>query len=374
MKFETSIKSGKIDSSEIRKVFDLAAKLKNPKNLSIGQPDFPVPQVVKDALIKAVQEDKNSYTLTQGIVPLREKLSEQWAKEGIDIKPGNILVSTGVASILYLLYDILFNPGDEVLMIEPYFLIYESLGVFHDLKKVYLPENFKKEDIEPLLANAAFKPKAIIFSSPSNPTGKILSKEQITLLSELAQKTGALIVADEIYKAFDYDNKHVSAASVLPEQTISLGGFSKSHAMTGLRVGYIGVPENLSVIIQKISALQQYSVVCSPAPAQWAALAALENPLIEELSLMKRRRDLVYSMLKDNVDFPYPDGAFYVFASIPEDSKSFVLKAVERELLIVPGFIFTRDPNTVRISYAQNEEILTEGLNIFLELVAEKKA
>jgi aminotransferase len=373
MDIKTSNRINKIDSSEIRKIFDLVGKLKNPKNLSIGQPDFPVPGVVKDALIQAVIDNKNSYTPTQGILPLREKLSGQWSANGINIKPENILVSAGVASILYLLFDTLFNPGDQIAIVEPYFLVYESLSVFHDLAKTYIPEDFDEQFIEKLLSTPGFKPKVIIFSTPSNPTGRILSKEQITLLGRLAEKYDALLISDEIYSAFDYDQKFCPAASVIPERTISLGGFSKSHAMTGLRVGYMGVHEKLASVLQKVSALQQYSIVCSPAPSQWAALVALDHPLTVELETFKKRRDRVIELFKGKVTFPYPAGAFYVFPEIPIDSRDFIKKAVEAELLIVPGYIFTRNSKTVRISYAQREDILEEGLQIFLDILESLK-
>ncbi|MDH4262177.1 MAG: aminotransferase class I/II-fold pyridoxal phosphate-dependent enzyme [Spirochaetia bacterium] len=373
MEIKTSNRINQIDSSEIRKIFDLAGKLKNPKNLSIGQPDFPVPDVVKNALIQAVYDNKNSYTQTQGILPLREKLSQQWLINGIDIKPENILISAGVASILYLLFDVLFNSGDEILIIEPYFLVYESLSVFHNLKVTCIPENFDEKYIENLLSRTNFKPKVILFSSPSNPTGRIIMKEQIVLLGKIAEKHDSLIIADEIYSAFDYDKKFCAAASVIPERTISLGGFSKSHAMTGLRVGYIGVHEKLTVILQKMSALQQYSIVCSPTPSQWAALVALDHPLSIELDIFKKRRDRVVELLKGRVNFPFPDGAFYVFPEIPIDSRDFIKKAIEAELLIVPGYIFTKNSKTVRISYAQREDLLEEGLKIFIEILESVK-
>ena len=369
MVVRTSDRMNKIDSSEIRKIFDLVGKMKNPKNLSIGQPDFPVPKVVKDALIQAVLDDKNSYTPTQGILPLREKLSSQWMANGIDIQPENVVVSAGVAGLLYLLFDVLFNPGDEILIVEPYFLIYESLSVFHDLKKTYIPEDFTEETLEQLFKQKDFNPRVILFSSPSNPTGRILTKEQITLLARIAEKYDSLIISDEIYSAFDYDKKFCAAASVIPERTISLGGFSKSHAMTGLRVGYMGVHEKLASVLQKVTALQQYSIVCSPAPSQWAALVALDHPLTDAIQLFKKRRDRVVEVLKGKVHFPYPDGAFYVFPEVPIDSRDFVKKAVELELLIVPGYIFTKNSNTVRISYAQRDDILEEGLQIFKDIL-----
>ncbi|RME89365.1 MAG: aminotransferase class I/II-fold pyridoxal phosphate-dependent enzyme [Candidatus Hydrogenedentota bacterium] len=358
----------RIDTSQIRKAFDLAARLKNPLNLSIGQPDFPVPEPVKEAMIRAVRDNQNAYSQTQGILPLREKLAQKYSKEfGYEYSPENILVSTGVASILFLLFETLANAGDEVLILEPWFLIYEALASKYQLKLHTLPENFSREDVDELLEK---KPnlKFILFATPSNPTGKILSEQQLKELGRLAEATNAILISDEIYRDYDYDEQFVSCAKFFPERTIVLGGFSKSHAMTGWRVGYAIAPKNLNFIIQKMATLQQYSIVCSPTPAQHAAIVALDTPITEELALMKRRREIVKKKLSNKVKFPAPDGAFYVFPDIPVDADEFLQKAVEKSLLLVPGFIFTRNRKTVRISYAQKEEILEEGLDIFLEL------
>lgn len=360
-----------IDTSAIRRVFDLAARIKNPINLSIGQPDFPVPENVKQALIKAIQENKNAYTQTQGIEPLREAISEKWQTDGFEILPQNIVVSTGVASILYFLFQALFDSQDEIILIDPYFLIYDSLAQFFNLKVHYLPEDFSDEQILSLHNNKNIK--AIVFSTPSNPSGTILSREQIEKLIKLAKDTSALIISDEIYQSFDYNKKFFSTASLFPEGTITLNGFSKSHAMTGLRVGYMGVPSNLSQISNKVATLQQYSVVCAPAPAQWAAIEALKTPLVKEIALMKKRRDLVFQKLSPITRLTNLDGAFYAFLDLPIDSQQFVEKAIERDLLVVPGHIFSQRKNTLRISYAVEESILEQGLQILIELIEENK-
>ena len=361
-----------IDTSDIRRAFDLASKIRNPKNLSIGQPDFPVPKQVKEALIRAIRDDRNSYSPTQGILPLREALSETYGQKSIVISPENIVISTGVASILFLLFQVLFDEGDHILMTNPYFLIYHSLAEYYRLNIHYIPENFNQDDINACLEETNIKKlKAIIFATPSNPTGKILTEKQLKLISSLADRLGALIISDEIYEFFDYDSKFEHMAIFNPERTLTLGGFSKSHAMTGLRVGYLVAPQSLHSIVDKVATLQQYSIVCSPQPAQWAALEALKTPMAQELEVMRSKRDIVLDFLKNRVDFAFPDGAFYVFPKVPVDGQDFVKKAIERELLIVPGSIFSKDHNTIRISYAQEEDELKEGLSIFCELLEE---
>lgn len=362
-----------IDTSEIRKVFDLASKIKNPYNLSIGQPDYPVPQAVKESLIKAITDNYNAYTPTQGILPLREAIAEKLYQENhFKTNPENIIISTGVASLIFLTFQSVFNEGDEILLIDPYFLIYESLAKYHKLKIHFLNENFTKEDIDSWKKSNK-KLKAIIYSNPSNPTGKVFSQEELSWLSELARSHNAYIISDELYEKLTYEKKHISMGKLYPEKTILFNGFSKSHAMTGLRVGYAAVSPENNYIINNIATLQQYSVVCSPQPAQWAAITALKTPLKEEISIMKKRNFLVREKLNGRVPFTNPEGAFYIFPEVPVNGVKFSETAISKNLLIVPGNIFSRKKNTVRISYAQKDEILEKGLDIFLSLVDEFK-
>ena len=359
-----------INTSEIRKMFALAEQMKDPINLSIGQPDFPVPEPVKEAYIQAIRDNKNAYSQTMGIMPLREAIAQSYIPKGINFLPENIMVSSGTSPILMTLFQTLFNKGDQILMIDPYFLMYEALADYHEIEKLYLPESFTANDVDTLVkTHKIHSLKMIIFASPSNPTGKILTKEQLYLLGNLAEKYNAVIVSDEIYSAYDYDNKHISIAALFPERTLTLNGFSKSHAMTGLRVGYIASHSKCSFIIDKMAMLQQYSVVCSPQPAQWASIVALKTPITNEFSIMKNRRKLVLEALQGKADFTYPDGAFYVFLKVSENSRSFVQKALEQELLIVPGYIFSKNENTIRISYAQKEDKLIRGLTILSSLL-----
>ncbi|MCS6984006.1 MAG: aminotransferase class I/II-fold pyridoxal phosphate-dependent enzyme [Leptospiraceae bacterium] len=359
----------KIDTSEIRRVFDLAQRLENPINLSIGQSDLPVPLPVQEELIKAIRDGKTGYTPTAGILPLREAIAHKWqTQNGFAVSPENILVSAGVAPLLFLLFETIINPQDHVLLIDPYFLIYPALLKYRGARLHFLREDFDSDDIERLLEQK-IPLKAIVFSTPSNPTGRILEKEKLSLLIKLADKTGALLVSDEIYEVFDYDKKFVSTASLYPTGTLTLSGLSKSHSMTGLRIGYIGAPENLAPIVRKMATLQQYTVVCAPQPSQWAAIVALSTPVSEGVARMGRRRDLCQRLLKQCTSFPSPDGAFYIYPEIPVDSSIFVEEAIHRRLLLVPGYIFSQNRYHVRISYAQREDVLEEGLQIFCDLV-----
>lgn len=354
-----------IDTSQIRKMFDLAQKLKNPINLSIGQPHFPTPEPIIESLQKALKDGKTSYTMTQGIKELREKITEKfYNKNHIKTSPDNILVSSGVSSLLILLFLAMIDPEDEVLLIEPAFLIYRGLTSFFRAKEILLNQHFTKEDIEKLTFK---KLKLIIYSSPSNPTGYILNQEQIQLLAELAEKTGALLVSDEIYELFDYDNKFISAGSIYPK-TLTLMGFSKSYSMTGLRLSAATGPTN---VIKAMTTLQQYTIVCAPAPVQYAGITALDIDITHYVNYYKENRDILKESLKSLTEFYVPDGAIYLFAKVPSkhDDLSFCEKAIqEKELLIVPGRIFTNQNNWVRISFAVDREILYRGIESLKEL------
>lgn len=367
-----------IDTSEIRKVFDLAARIQNPLNLSIGQPDFPVPQPVKDAMVKAIADNKSGYTPTAGTIELREAISAFLHPQiGYQAAPENIIVSTGVASILFLLFQALVDPGDAVLLLDPYFLIYPAMAKYHGAVQYSIPEDFSAQAIENLkskLKADGRRLKLIMFASPSNPTGKILSREQLQMLSDLAEDQDAVIASDEIYAAFDYEDKHVSMGSLNSNRTLTLNGFSKSHAMTGLRVGYLAAPAKYSEIVQKMITLQQYTMVCAPHVMQVAAITALKTPIDAELKVMRRRRDMVFSMLSKVTKLPHPDGAFYVYPDIPIDSGEFVARAIERRLLLVPGYIFSSNRKSIRISYATRDDILEEGAEIFCKMVQELSA
>lgn len=348
-----------IDTSQIRKMFDLAQKLKNPINLSIGQPHFPTPQPIIEAMNQALKEGKTFYTMTQGIPELREKLAEKfYKKNNIQTSPENILVSSGVSSLLVLLFMATIDPEDEILVIEPAFLIYRGLISFFRGKEILLNQNFTKEDIEKLKFK---KLKLILFSSPSNPTGYILKKDQILALSELAEKTGAILVSDEIYELYDYENQFISAGSIYPK-TLTLMGFSKSYSMTGLRLSAATGPKNL---IHSLTILQQYTIVCAPTPVQYAGITALDLDMSSYIDYYKKNRKLLKQELKNLTEFYEPEGAFYIFAKVPSNKTDleFCEECIQNyELLMVPGRIFTNQTNWVRISYAVDQSLLERGI------------
>ena len=279
------------DNSGIRKVFDLARSLPDPINLSIGQPDFDVPAPVRRSCIEAIEAGKNGYSLSQGIPPLREELQRQ-----VDQQYGHtdrtVMVSSGTSGGRLLAMLALVNPGDEVIIFDPYFVIYEPLvqlvGGEPVLIDTYPDFTIDVNRVEDAITD---RTKMILLNSPANPTGVTASEEDVRSLSELAARHNIVLVSDEIYRHFCYDEPFSSPATY-NEQSIVIDGFSKSHAMTGWRLGVVHGPAE---IIDTMVKLQQYTFVCAPQPAQWAGLTALGVATTPQGDAYRRKRDMIIS-------------------------------------------------------------------------------
>ncbi len=353
------------ESSGIRKMFDLARKLKDPINLSIGQPDFDVPQPVKDEMIAAVNDGKNGYALTQGMPVLREKLQAE-----IDQQFGQgdrkVFVCSGTSGGLMLSALAMVNPGDEVIFFDPFFVMYPAL--IRMVGGIPVPistyPNFEI-DLDVLVDKITDKTKMIIVNSPSNPTGFCYSDEQLKQVAKIAEERGICLVSDEIYSRFTYDQKHTSPASFNPE-TVVIDGFSKSYAMTGWRCAYVHGP---SEIIETMMKLQQFTFVCAPQPVQWASAVAMDTDISEHVARYGKKRDRMIDGLKDHYEIVKPGGAFYLFPRLPwGDGDSFVDKAIENNMMIIPGKIFSEADTHFRISYAVNDETLERGIETLKKL------
>lgn len=359
------------DSSGIRRMFDLAAKLKNPINLSIGQPDFDVPPLVKAELIRAIEDGKNGYAATQGVPVLREKLQSQ-VDQQFGHSDREVFVSSGTSGGLFLAVLALVNPGDEVIFFDPYFVMYPAMVELAGgtSVKVSTAPDFKI-DIEKLRAAITDKTKMIILNSPSNPTGICPSADEIKAVAELALERGICLVSDEIYSKFTYDRPHLSAAEFNPD-TIVIDGFSKSYAMTGLRVGYVHGPASLMQTMLKI---QQYTFVCAPQPAQWASAVAMDVDMSEYVAQYKAKRDRMFDGLKDDYEIVKPGGAFYMFPKIPWGTGTeFADEAIANNLMIIPGNIFSDLDTHFRISYAVDDDVIDRGIEVLCKIAKGKVA
>ena len=355
-----------VDSSGIRKVFDLAATLANPINLSIGQPDFAVPDEIKQAAIEAINNDKNGYSLTQGVPALRERLQADVDKQyGHDNR--RVLVTSGTSGALVLALMAMVDPDDEVICFDPYFVMYPALtGMVGG--KVVKVDTYPDFHVDLAKVEAAITPrtKLILFNSPANPTGVLATEDEVRGLAELAAKHNIAIISDEIYRRFCNSDSLVSPAS-FNDQTIVVDGFSKTYGVTGWRLGFVHGPAE---IIDKMTMLQQYTYVCAPQPLQWAMLAAQDVDMQPYVDSYRHRRDLLLDGLRSaGYEVSQPDGAFYVFPKAPWGTGSeFVAEAIARELLVIPGNIFSTRDTHFRISYAASEQTVQRGVEVLTEL------
>lgn len=365
-----------LDASGIRKVFDLAAKMCDPINLSIGQPHFDVPDEVKSEAIAAIKKGFNKYTQTQGIAELRQAVAKIVEDEiGWDIvteasssqDSKSCLITSGTSGALLLAFMVLINPGDEVILLDPYFVMYKHLvnlvggkPIIVDTYPDFLPTPDRIADA------ITQRTRLMVINSPCNPTGRVYPADLLKEIAQIAADRGLLIISDEIYNLFCYDTPFCSIASFY-DDTLILRGFSKSYAMTGWRLGWCVGPAE---IIEKMTMLQQYSFVCAPSPAQVAGVAALKCDMSEQVAQYRRKRDMVYQALAEPFGLIKPAGAFYAFVPAPKgmSGTEFVSLAIENNVLIIPGNVFSQKDTHFRLSYATSDEKLQEGLEILTKL------
>ncbi len=353
-----SKRANELDVSGIRKVFSLAAKLKNPVNLSIGQPDFDVPEQIKKQAIEHIQMGHNKYTQSAGIPELRELVQNNFKAKGI--KSEDVVITSGVSGGISLAVQALIDPGDEVLVADPYFVMYEAIPKLYG-GKIVLIDTYPDFQIDPQKLKEVITPKTklLFLNSPANPTGIIMGKERLQEIAKVLEGTGILVISDEIYDVFDYEQKHSYFAS-LYEKTITLGGFSKTLGMTGWRVGYALGPKE---IIDTMIKLQQYTFVCAPSFAQYASLQAFDIDQENMVRLYKEKRDFVYSSLKDKYQIIKPDGAFYFFIKHPVfNGDDLAMKALEKNIMLIPGSVFSNKNTHFRLSFSNTMEELEKGM------------
>jgi aspartate/methionine/tyrosine aminotransferase len=359
-----------IEASGIRKIFDLAATVKDAINLSIGQPDFDVPEPIKEAAIEAIRGGFNRYPPSAGLPELRQLVLDHY-KELHGTRPEDCIIASGTSGGLTLALMGLVNPGDEVLVPDPYFVSYKHLttmcggkGVFYD---TYPHFGLNVSQIEKLITK---KTKCILAMSPGNPTGACIPDKDKRDLADLARAKNIAIISDEIYELFAYGGKaDKSLGAYYPEGTLAVGGLSKTLAMTGWRVGWVTGAKDL---INELIKLQQFTFVCAPSTAQKAALGAFKVDLSDKVSAYKKKRDfLVSGLRKAGYECEEPGGAFYLFPKVPAEYKNgqaFIEEAIKHRLLLVPGHVFSNRDTHFRISYAASDAVLAEGLKIFEKL------
>ncbi len=354
-----------IKPSGVRRIFDLARKMKDPINLSIGEPDFDIPEEIKEEGINWIRRGFNKYTPSQGIPELREKIGSYLRKKGVYFE--DVLITAGVTGGLLLASLALINPGDEIIIPDPYFVMYEyqvllmgGVPVFVD---TYPDFRLREEEFVKKLSK---KTKFIIINSPNNPTGAIYPEEDLRMVVKLARERDLLILSDDIYDNFVFDDETCPCIGQLYEKTLTFGGFSKGWAMTGWRLGYVAGPKD---IINHMITLQQYTFSSVNSFAQKAAIKALDFDIKDYIQKYKNKRDLIYEGLKDKFNVQKPKGAFYIFPEVPGgDGEAFVEKAIKNNLFIIPGSVFSQKNTHVRISFAAPDETLLRGIEVLNQI------
>lgn len=350
------------DSSDFQDAIKKQLELVDPIDLSIGVPEELTAEHVKAAGIKAIQDNHTTYTPANGLPELREIIRKKLADEN-HLLPiaNNVTIVPGLTTGQMLVYLATLDPGDEVIVFDPYYPPYPHLASMVGGHVVYvatLPDF--QPDLPMLEASITNRTKMIVVNSPNNPSGAVYPESTLRKIAEIAEQHNLLVISDEIYEHFVHEGKHFSIGSIYPN-TITMNGFSKEFAMTGWRIGYIAGPSD---VIDAINELQQYSVMSSSSIAQHAAIAAMKNrPHIN--GKYKAKRDyLVQELIKMGLEVYGAQGAFYVFFKAPNNltDLEFVNLASQHNLILVPGRAFSRLDGYIRISYGADMETLKRGM------------
>lgn len=378
----------KVKPSPIHSFDEKVSDIPNILKLTIGEPDFSVPQHIKEAALAAISADDSHYSVSAGKKTLRQAASGFLNdRYGLDFDPAEEIITTvGATEGLYTLLAAILNPDDKVLIPTPAYPVYAEMTringghpVFIDVSEdefVLTPDHLRE-----IIATEDHI-KAIIITNPSNPTGVTYTAEQLKALADVVRETDILIISDEIYSELSYDAPHVSMASILPEQTIVVNGVSKSHAMTGYRIGILAGP---AALMKKINMVHGFVIMTPSNPAMAAATEAFKSAESKDDTLWmkeqyKKRRDyLVKKMTKLGFEMATPSGAFYMFAKIPVDLNQndveFAYDLVDRQqLAVVPGSGFgPGGAGYVRISYAASLDMLETAMNRLESYCEEKR-
>ncbi|HHT83234.1 MAG: aminotransferase class I/II-fold pyridoxal phosphate-dependent enzyme [Christensenellales bacterium] len=384
-----SSRAQSLKPSGIRKFFDVAASMPNCISLGVGEPNFVTPDYAREAAIASIQRGETKYTSNSGLIELREAIKKYLSQRfNLEYDVSQIIITVGVSEAIDNTLRALINFGDEVLIPEPCFVSYAPCVTLAGGAPISIPctkDNgfiLTKEQIKSRITD---KTKLVFVPFPSNPTGGIMTKEQLEDIAEVIIENDLLVLSDEVYAELTYgENKHYSIANVkgMQERTVYLNGFSKAFAMTGWRIGFAAAPVE---IIQQILKIHQYAIMCAPTAGQYAALACLEEGFKDNFAtveMMKaeydRKRKFLYKSLLDmGLECFEPLGAFYMFPSVEstgmngEEFATAFLKS--HEVAVVPGGAFGNSGvNHIRISYAYSMEKLEKAMDRMREFLKKR--
>lgn len=364
-----------LEPSGIRKFFDIVNEMDDVISLGVGEPDFDTPWRIREEGIYSLERGRTFYTSNSGLKDLKAEICRYLERTvHVSYQPENeVIVTVGGSEAIDLAFRAMLDPGDQVLIPQPSYVSYLPCAILADGEPVIIPlkeENDFKLTAEELEAAITPKTKILVLPFPNNPTGAILTREELLPLAEIVQKHDLYVVSDEIYSELTYQSRHCSIASLpgMRERTILINGFSKGFAMTGWRLGYACGPK---LILEQMLKIHQYAIMCAPTASQYAAVEALRNcgRDVEEMreSYNQRRRFLMHEFKRMQLECFEPYGAFYVFPCIKEfgmTAEEFAVRLLEEEkVAVVPGTAFgDSGEGFIRISYAYALEDLKKAL------------
>ncbi|KUO66318.1 MAG: aromatic amino acid aminotransferase [Gracilibacter sp. BRH_c7a] len=385
MKHYLSPLASGLKPSGIRKFFDLASTMEDVISLGVGEPDFATPWVIRESAIFSIEQGQTMYTSNAGLIELRRELSKYMAKnQGLNYNPDNeILVTVGASEALDLAFRTLISPGDAVLVPDPSFVSYGGCATLAGAEVKFVPcraEHDFRLQVEDL--QMAYTPncKVLVLSYPNNPTGAIMTRDDLLPIARFVSENDLIVISDEIYSDLTYEGEHTAFANLpyMRNRTLHVHGFSKAYAMTGWRIGYVAGHED---IIQVMTRIHQYTIMCAPIMAQIAALEGLKsgesakNNMVLEYD--RRRRIMVHGFREMGLTCFEPLGAFYVFPDITAtglSSEQFAEELLQEEkVAVVPGNAFgPAGEGHIRCSYAYSTEQLKEALTRMARFVSKR--
>lgn len=378
-----------IKPSGIRKFFDIVSEMKDAISLGVGEPDFDTPWHIRDEGIYSLERGRTFYTSNAGLKELRQEIGNYiQRKHGVTYDPmSEILITVGGSEAIDIVFRAMINPGEEVLIPQPSFVSYEPCAILAGAKPVIIElkaDNEFRLTAEELEAAITDKTKILVLPFPNNPTGAIMERQDLEAIAKVIVKHDIFVMSDEIYGELTYKEKHVSIVELpgMRERTILINGFSKAYAMTGWRLGYACGPKE---ILQQMTKIHQFAIMCAPTTSQYAAVEALKNG-DDDVAEMRtaynqRRRFLMNAFREMELECFEPYGAFYVFPCIKEfgmTSDEFATRLLEEEkVAVVPGTAFGDcGEGYLRISYAyslENLKVAIGRLEHFIAKLREEK-
>jgi len=358
-----------IRGSGVRELFDKGQRIPGSIDLSIGQADFDVPDPVKEATIRAVNENCGRYSVSQGFPELVDAVrGHLQAGPGL-LDDDALMMTSGASGAINLALLALAGPGDEILLPDPYFVIYKSLvdivgatPVYYDL---YPDFQLRAREIEKRITD---RTRAVILNTPGNPTGCTHDSGEIEAVANICGAARIPVISDELYDTFIYDGPHTSIKRFSACNSLLVGGFSKAYGMAGWRLGWAAGPPTL---IDKMRTLQQFIYVCPPTLVQRGGLAAFDLDMSANVTAYRRKRDIICDGLEAaGYDLVRPGGAFFAYPQVPSgDDLQFCERALEQKLIVVPGRAFSRRTTHFRISFAVPDETLERGIEVLKRLI-----